>query len=723
MVKAFQRESAGTHGRVVAVCIFLAVTTWLVFSQTIHHDFLNYDDNRYVYENPEVTSGLTIHGIAWAFTNRHANNWHPLTSISHMLDCQFFGLNAGGHHFVNVFLHTVAVILLFLVLRAMTGSIWRSAFVAAVFAVHPLRVESVAWISERKDVLSAVFFMLTLGTYVRYVRQPSPGRYVTMSIFFAFGLMSKPMLVTVPFVLLLLDYWPLRRFAGRQTNRRIILEKVPLLALSTALCAATFWAQTRGMVSVEKLPLMERINNALVTCVTYLQQMIWPARLAVFYPHPEDRLPFWEVLMAIALLALITAGVFVLRRKHPYLITGWFWYLGMLTPVIGIIQVGSQAHADRYTYLPQIGLYLLATWATTDALASWPHRRRILRATASVTVIALAWRAWIQTSYWRNSESLWLHTLAVTSENPVAHNSFALLLLGHDRVDEAIDQFQMAVNIDPGFAEAQNNLSVALTKKGRTDEAIAHLQTVLKWYPGEAKAHYNLGNALLQKGELNAAIAAYGRALSIQPRYADARYNLGIALEQNGRVDEAIAQYQKALQDKPDYAEAYYMLGNNLLEKGRFDEAIASYQQALRIRADYPQVQNNLGLALIQEGRASEAITHWEKTLEIRSDFVDTLNNLAWVLATYPEGSIRNGPEAVALAERAHQISGNKNPAIFRTLAATYAESGRFADAMDIAQRGLQLAKTQGNYSLADIFEGDIALYRANVPVRTAGRP
>jgi tetratricopeptide (TPR) repeat protein len=395
----------------------------------------------------------------------------------------------------------------------------------------------------------------------------------------------------------------------------------------------------------------------------------------------------------------------------------------MLTPVIGIIQVGSQAHADRYTYLPQIGLYLLATWATTDALASWPHRRRILGATAGVTIIALTWRAWIQTSYWRNSESLWLHTLAVTSENPVAHNSFALLLLGHDRADEAIDQFQMAVNIDPGFAEAQNNLSVALTKKGRTEEAIAHLQTVLKWYPGEAKAHYNLGNALLQKGELNAAIAAYERALSIQPRYADARYNLGIALEQNGRVDEAIAQYQKTLQDKPDYAEAYYMLGNNLLEKRRIDEAIASYQQALRIRADYPQVQNNLGLALIQEGRASEAIAHWEKTLEIRSDFVDTLNNLAWVLATYPEGSIRNGPEAVALAERAHQISGNKNPAIFRTLAAAYAESGRFADAMDIAQRGLQLAKTQGNYSLADIFEGDIALYRANAPVRTAGRP
>ena len=723
MVKAFQREGAGTRGRVVVICIFLVAITWLVFGQTLRHEFLNYDDNRYVYENPEVTGGLTIHGIAWAFTNRHADNWHPLTSISHMLDCQFFGLNAGGHHFVNVFLHTVAVILLFLVLRAMTGSIWRSAFVAAVFAVHPLRVESVAWISERKDVLSAVFFMLTLGAYVRYVRQPSLGRYMTVSVFFAFGLMSKPMLVTVPFVLLLLDYWPLRRFAGRGINGRIIFEKIPLLILSTALCAATFWAQTGGMVPVEKLPLMVRIDNALVTCVTYLQQMIWPTRLAVFYPHPEDSLQLLEVALAVGLLALFTVAAIALRHKCPYLITGWFWYLGMLTPVIGIIQVGSQAHADRYTYLPQIGLYLLATWATTDALASWPHRRRILGATAGVALIALTWRAWIQTSYWRNSESLWLHALAVTSENPVAHNSFGLLLLGHDRVDEAIDQFQMAANIDPGFVDAQNNLSVALTKKRRADEAITHLRRILEWYPEEAKTHYNLGNALLQKGELNDAVAAYEKALSIQPRYADAHYNLGIALERNGRVDEAIAQYQKALQDKPDYAEAYYMLGNDLLKKGRVDEAVASYQKALRIRADYPQVQNNIGLALMQKGRPSEAIVHWEKTLEIRSDFVDALNNLAWVLATYPESSIRTGARAVVLAERAHQLSGDKNPAILRTLAASYAESGRFAEAMGVAQRGLQLAKIQGNYALADILEGDIALYRANAPVRTAGKP
>jgi tetratricopeptide (TPR) repeat protein len=361
-----------------------------------------------------------------------------------------------------------------------------------------------------------------------------------------------------------------------------------------------------------------------------------------------------------------------------------------------VVQVGYQARADRYTYLPQIGLYLLVAWATTDALASWPHRGRILGATAAIVIIAFTWSAWIQASYWCNSESLWVHTLAVTSENPIAHN----------------------------------NLAVALTKKGRTDEAIAHIQTVLKLYPNDAKAYYNLGNALLQKGQLDDAIAAYEKALSIQTRFADAHYNLAIALTQKGEVDAAIAEYQKAVQDKPDYAQAYYTFGNGLLKKGngllgkgRIDEAIAQYEHVLKMRPDYPEVQNNIAVALMQKGRPSEAIAHWQKTLELKSDFVDALNNLAWVLATFPETSIRNGAKAMALAERAHQLSGDSNPAIFRTLAAAYAENGRFIEARDIAERGLQLAKTQENSALADIFEGDIALYRTNAPVRTAVRP
>jgi tetratricopeptide (TPR) repeat protein len=707
----------------VGICIFLVAITWLVFGQTLHYGFVNYDDDRYVYENPEVRSGLTIHGIAWAFTHSHGSNWHPLTSISHMLDCQLFGLKAGGHHFTNVCLHTVAVLLLFFVLRTMTGSLWRSAFVATVFAIHPLHVESVAWISERKDVLSAVFFMLTLGAYVRYLNRPSRGRYVTMAIFFALGLMSKPMIVTTPFVLLLLDYWPLRRLESFRGLQRLIVEKIPLFALSAISCVATMLAQRQGVASAEVLPLGSRISNTFVALVTYLWQMIWPARLAVFYSHPENTLPFQQVALAIALLALFTITAIPLRRRCPYLVTGWFWYLGMLVPVIGLIQVGSQAHADRYTYLPQIGLYLMATWSVADALAGWPHRRRILVSFAAIVIVALALCGWRQTSYWRDSESLWTHTLAVTSGNFIAHNDLGGFFLDRNRIDEAIDQFQMSAKIRPSYADAQNNLGVALTKKGLPDEAIAHLQRALQLRPNEAKPYYNLGNAFLQKGELEQAIVDFQKALATRPHYAEAHYNLGIAFTQKGDVNAAIAQYQQAVEDKPDYAEACYALGNGFLEKGQTDEAIARYQRALKIRPDYPEVLNNIGLALLQRGRPSEAIAHWQKALDFRSDFVDVLNNLAWVLATFPDTSIRNGARAIKLAERARQLSSDINPAILRTLAGACAENGRFGEAIDIAQEGLQVAKAQGNPALVDIFESDIALYRTNSPIRTAAQP
>src|SRR6266542_1421299 len=658
------------HRQALGVCVFLVAITWLVFGQTVRYDFVDFDDDTYVYANPSITSGLTVHGVIRAFSGKHSDNWHPLTTISHMLDCHLWGLRAGGHHFTNIVLHTIAVVLLFLVLQQMTGAIWQSAFVAALFAIHPLRVESVAWISERKDVLSAVFFMLTLGAYVRYARSPSIGRYLTMSVLFALGLMSKPMLVTVPLVLLLLDYWPLRRFAGHSSAQRLILEKIPLFALSAAAGVATLWAQQSSVVPVQRLPLVPRIGNGLVSCVIYMKQMIWPARLAAFYIHPEGKLPGWEIGLAVLLLVGISAGAIALRHKRPYLVTGWFWYLAMLLPVI-----------------------------------------------------ALAWRAYIQASSWRNGESLWRHALAVTSGNFVAHNGLGHFLLSHGRVDEAIEQLQLALNIDPNFPPAQKNLSAALTEKGRTDEAIAHLQTLLKKYPKDAQVHYNLGNALLKKGDSQSAIAAYEKALSIQVRYLAAHYNLGIALDQNGRIDEAIAHYQEAVQERPNYPEAYYLLGNDLLRKARIDDAIAAYEQALKSRPTYPEVENNIGLALLQKGRPSEAIAHWQNALAIKSDSVDSLNNLGWTLATFPEAWIRNGTQALTLAQRANELSGNKNPAVLRTLAAAYAENGRFTEARVIAERGLQLANAQDNPGLANIFEGDIALYRSNTPVRTATQP
>ena len=343
----------------VVICIFLAAMTWSVFGQTLWHDFVDYDDDSYVYTNPVVASGVTPGGVIWAFTHVHAGNWHPITTISHMLDCQLFGLKAGGHHFTNVLLHTAAVILLFLVLYRVTAALWRSAFVAAVFAIHPLRVESVAWIAERKDVLSGVFFMLTLAAYLRYVHKQTSGRYAILAIVFACGLMTKPMLVTVPFVLVLLDYWPLRRMVDLQTLRKLALEKVPLLMLSAISSIATILAQRGPIAEMEPFPLTWRLANTIVSYQTYIWQMFWPTHLAAFYPHPENHLLVSNVILATLILVAITGVALALRCTRPYFIVGWFWYLGMLVPVIGLLQTGMQGHADRYTYLPQIGLYLI----------------------------------------------------------------------------------------------------------------------------------------------------------------------------------------------------------------------------------------------------------------------------------------------------------------------------------------------------------------------------
>jgi tetratricopeptide (TPR) repeat protein len=706
-----------SHAAIALVSVFLIAITWFVFGQTVRYDFVNYDDDKYVYANPLITSGLTVSGAIHAFIGKHSVNWHPLTTLSHMLDCQLWDSHAGGHHFTNIVLHTIAVVLLFLILLQMTGALWRSAFVAAVFAVHPLRVESVAWISERKDVLSAVFFMLTLSFYVRYVRRSSLGRYLAVVGSFALGLMCKPTLVTVPLVLLLLDYWPLKRFDGESSTRRLILEKIPLFALSAAAAGATLWAQEKSIIQIERLPFMWRVGNGLVACLTYIEQTIWPARLAVFYPHPGITLPVWEIGLAIVLLLLATAGAIALRRKRPYFLTGWFWYLVMLLPVIGLIQVGAQAHADRYTYLSQIGLYILLAWAIPDALAS-RIQRRILGVTAGVAIILLAWCAHIQASYWRDGETLWSHTIAVTSENFTAYNGLGQFLLDHGHLDEAIDQLHIALKINPKYPIARMNLGIALLKKGRADEAIAQFQTVLKDYPNDANAYDNMGTALLQKGDSQSAIAAYEKALSIQSRYPSAHFGLGMALDDIGRVGEAIAHYQEAVREAPDFAEAYYLLGTDLFRASRIDAAIAAFERALQSRPVYPEVQNNMGLALLKKGRPSEAIAHWENAIANEPDFVLALNNLAWVLAAFPDASIRNGDKALRLADRANQLSGGKDPNVLRTLAAAYAENGRFTEATATAESGLQLANTQDNSVVAKIFETDLAHYRANAPVR-----
>ena len=605
----------------IAVCVCLAVVTWVVFAQTLRYDFVNYDDPQYVYQNARISSGINFANVAWAFSHIHSENWHPLTTITHMLDCQLHGLNAGWHHFTNVLLHCLAVVLLFVALERMTGALWRSAFVSAVFAVHPLHVESVAWIAERKDVLSAFFFMLTLVAYLYYTRSPSVGRYLTVALAVVLGLMSKPMLVTLPFVLLLLDYWPLGRFKARRSNTRrrvlqLVLEKIPLIALSAVSSIVTFLAQRGAIGWTEQLPVPARISNALVAYVVYIRQMFWPAGLAVFYPHPESRLPVWEISLALIVLVGITAAAFVFRKQAPYFVTGWLWYLGMLVPVIGLVQVGWQGHADRYTYLPQIGLYIAVTWAVADLIRSWRFQRMALGVAALIVVSALSWRGWLQTSYWRDSETLFTHALAVTSNNDVALNNLGIIFLDKGQLDDAISKLEAAIDLRPENAPAHDNLAKALLKKGQVTEAMVH----------------------------------YRKFLELEPANVEAR--------------------------------------------------------------------NTLGTALIQQGHVREAIDQWQEVLALQPENGNAASNLAWVFATCPEDSIRDGTRAVELAEKAFRISGGKIPMIYRVLAAAYAESGRFADAVETAQRGAELATSQGNPPLAAELESNIALYRSGRPLR-----
>ena len=593
--------------RVPAICIFLAAITFAVFGQTLHHEFVNYDDNLYVYDNPVVQQGLTWAGFRWALTYGDIGHWHPLTWLSHMLDCRWYGLWAGGHHLTNVLLHGAAVILIFLVLRQMTGFLWRSAFVAAVFAIHPLRAESVAWVAERKDVLSAFFFMLTLWTYTRYAqgrarvksRESSVGtssltpvlrlstfNYYLTLVFFALGLLSKNMLVTTPFVLLLLDYWPLRRLSSftPQVWFRLVAEKIPLFILTAGSCVVTALVSEKP---ARLLPYDLRMENAAVSGVIYLRQMILPSGLACLYPNPTNPLPLWQVAGAVGLLLAITGVAWAFRRTHPWLVVGWFWYVGMLIPVIGLVQISFYAHADRYTYLPQIGLYLLLTWAAADFTASWRHRRQILGVTALCVIAVLMACAWKQTSYWHTNESLWTHTAACTADNFMAENELGNILLQKGDVDEAIIHYQEA------------------------------LQTPLQIKADSAKTWFHLGNALIQRGRADEAITCFQQALQIKADFAEAMFNLGNALLQKNRGDEAIVQYQQALKITPGFAEAHINLGNALLQKSRVNEAIAQYQQALQITPDNAEAHNNLGSALLRMGSLNEAITHYQKALQL----------------------------------------------------------------------------------------------------------
>lgn len=565
-------------GKKLCISAFLILTVTAAFWQVGNHEFLQYDDVQYVTENQHVQAGLTGAGVVWAFTTTLAGNWHPLTWISHMLDCQLYGLNPRGHHLTNLLLHLVNSLLLFLVLQRMTGAYWRSGFVAALFGLHPLHVESVAWVAERKDVLSTLFWMLTMWAYVRYTERPGISRYALALCTYALGLLAKPMLVSLPFVLLLLDYWPLGRIwlnlptgdfrildyipARDRPQRSLILrpvwEKIPFFVLTVASCIVTFVVQhmAGATESIDLFPVKVRIANALVSYVDYIVKMLWPARLGAFYPHPGANLPMWQIFGATFLLIAISIVVMRAAKRYPYLAMGWLWYLGILVPVIGLVQVGGQAMADRYTYVPLVGLFVMISWGIADFLGDWRYGRIVLPVFAGLLISALMAITWFQMGKWRNSATLFEHTLRVTKNNNIMHNNLGGILTQQGRFAEAAVHYAKAIQIQPKHIKARNNLAVALVHLGKIDEAIVHYRKVLELAPNHAGAHNNLGNALIMQGKLDEGKAEFSAALEINPNYAEPHNNLGVILAREGRLNEAITHFSKALRINPSYVQA-----------------------------------------------------------------------------------------------------------------------------------------------------------------------
>lgn len=628
-----------------------------------HFAFVNFDDPDYVAQNAHVRAGLTLPDIGWAFTSGEAANWFPVTWLSHMLDCQLFGLRSGWHHLTNAVIHALAACLLFAFLEHATGARWRSALVAFLFALHPLHVESVAWIAERKDVLSAFFWFLTLWAYVRYARRPDSRSYAVAVVAFGLGLMAKPMLVSLPFVLLLLDVWPLGRIrlGGTDTRwRKLVSEKIPFFALSGGVAIITFIVQrgSGAVQSISNFPIGLRVENALVSYVIYVAKTIWPIHLAVFYPYPSH-FPFWEPAGALLLLAFASVLVVLCVRKHPYLAVGWLWFLGTLAPVIGLVQVGAQARADRYTYLPSVGLFIMLAWGVADLMRRWPGARRAAVACAIAGCVSCFALTSLQVRYWRDSESLFRHAIAVTGANSVAEHNLGVALSAHPgELGEAVSHLKAAVRIDPGSARAHTDLGNALTRTpGRLEDAIAEYRKALTIEPDSAITHNDLGNALLKMpGHLSDAVAQYRAALQLRPGYAEAHNNLGTALaEKAGGLSEAIPEFEEALRIEPEYeqarvnlenarariggqsAELHYDLGLALAKQNRWAEAIPEYKAALGIRPDYPEAHNNFGVALSQTpGRLPEAIAQFEAALRLRPDYADAEYNLGVALSNTP---------------------------------------------------------------------------------------
>jgi Flp pilus assembly protein TadD len=635
------------------ICLGLTLAVLIAYSPLWRAQFTLFDDIDYVTANDMVKKGLSGQGLVWAFSTFHAANWHPLTWLSHMLDVQLYGMNPAGHHLTSVLLHLVNSVLLFFLLLRMTKARWASALVAAFFALHPLHVESVAWISERKDVLSALFWMLSVGAYVRYAGElATKGArardfYAASVLWFVLGLMAKPMLVTLPCVLILIDYWPLQRL--RPPLARLMAEKFPFFILAAASSVITFFAQRQGnaVMPLGGLSLRMRLENAPISYLRYLEKTFWPANLALFYPFPEQW-PIWEVSFALALLAGITAWALWRIRSQPYLAVGWLWFLGMLAPVIGLVQVGGQSMADRYDYLPGIGIFIMVVWAGREWLACLGPRTLAILSGLALVACTIVTR--IQAQYWTNDETLFRHALAVTGPNGAMENDLGKILL----------------------------------QKGRVDEALPHLYQAVEFAPGYPLPHYNLGSALLAKGKVPEALAQFDIQVHLDPNDSMGQDNFGGVLLKEGLVQDAIPHLEKAVQLRPDSALYHYTLGN----------------------------------ALRQAGHAAEAVSQYEDSLRLFPNYLNAASALAWMLATTPDRSLRNGPEAVQFALLAVQLSPEGDPKAGGILAAAYAEAGNFPAAKAAARRALQLAGAAGDAALVDTLRAQLVSYEKGEPFR-----
>jgi tetratricopeptide (TPR) repeat protein len=638
------------------ISLLLAVVVLAVYLPVRKHDFIRYDDDKYVTSNRNIQSGINEQSLRWAFTKSHESNWHPLTWISHMLDYQLFGLNAGAHHLENVFFHIINTLLLFFVLNRMTKAIWPSFFIAAVFGLHPLHVESVAWVAERKDVLSTFFWLLTMLAYISYIKKSDTKRLMLTLLLFATGLLAKPMLVTLPFVLLLLDYWPLERMqigaankskntgnddninsAGGKNVLALVREKVPFFILAIISSIVTLIVQNRGgaVQTVDELNLKMRVGNAIVAYTSYITKMLWPSKLGVLYPLDVNKLTIAKILICLLLLVSITIAVIFLSRCRKYLVSGWFWYVGTLIPVIGLVQVGDQSMADRYTYIPMTGLLIIIAWGMNDLLWKWKYRKKALLALSLCVLAAMSVKTSLQLKYWQNSETLFKHTLDVTGSNYVMENNYGNYLNeAGQQPEKAIEHLKKSIAINPESAEVHNNLANILIKLNKIDEAIAEYKLAIKCKTDFPEPHHKLAIALVKQNKIDEAIKEYYEALRLDPDNVDKLSNLGFELAQKGNYSHAVEFYNKALSIDPGNILTHGRLGLALSAQGKNEQALKEFQIVIKARPNDVEMWGNIGILFERLGKNQDAIASYRKALQISPEDEKAKTRLNMLSAT-----------------------------------------------------------------------------------------